>query len=468
MVKLGAAPLLSSYDACDTKAPLSHPTPSRWGGGDATETLPFVGPPLAHVFERKKTGRRPSALVLCVCVCVCAHVSTVRWWLFVFLSAACVCVLQVYSACLLDVDDGSGGGGGGGGGKGTMSAKGKGKGKRTSSSSSSSFSDPPPSSGDGRLFSLKVKLEPPPAHFHARDKDQVPKCPLWGNELVALSSPNWTTTGSSAMLGVVQSWDPVYDQHSKRGGCGVLVRLLVCASSAGGDGVGGRGGWLPLERVRECLGKRKSTVGVPVTLSTTGASLMTACREFQAVMSVSGLPDAVRRCLLDPSVSKEPRRTAAATAGTAHSREVSGSSEGVPGAGVSSGGGGGDRGGGEGKGGAGVRGDGGNGVVVVTGGRAGADDASGVAGSTPPSNVPAKLWESLLRAFNRSQVQAIRKVVEGSPSGFTLLQVRKESGGVLAAVHAGGGGGDVRLRAVAHCIHRLFVLEGSYRRNNHA
>ena len=339
--------------------------------------------------------------------------------------------LQVYSSCSLDVDESSGGT------SGNKSGKGKGNANanvRQSSSSSSS----PSSSSDGMLFSLKVKLELPPAPSHGRDKNQAPKCPFWGNELVALSSPRWNSpgsgsgSGSAAVLGVVQSWDPVYDKQSKRpfDKCAVLIRVLVCAGPAGGgggDGAGGRGGWLSLEHARECLGRGKSSAGVPVKLSSGGASLMTACREFQAVMSVAGLPETVRRCLLDPSVSKESKRAAAAAVPAP--REISGSSDGRALAAVSNG-----RGVGQAQRGGGARGGKGG------GGDGGADDAAGAAegsGSVPPSNVPAKLWRSLLQAFNRSQVQAIRRVVEGSPSGFTLLQVRGWGGGLLLYRRAG-------------------------------
>lgn len=272
------------------------------------------------------------------------------------------------------------------------------------SSSSHSSSSSPSAPGDARLYSVKVRLELPPGLMPARGKDQGPKSPFWSNDLLALGSPRW---GKETFLAVAQSWDPVYDKKSKRphGRDAVLIRLLVCASSTGGDGFGGRGGWLPRRYIKNFLGQGKGSAGYPITLSS-GGSLMTACREFQAVMSLSELPERMRWCLLNPKVCQESRaaaalllpRQASSSFSTSSSREVTSAS-----------------GGGEGG-----KSNGTNGK----GGKCADDDGYTTEAARRPSNVPTKLWESLVESFNRSQVQAIRKVVDGSPSGFTLLQVR--------------------------------------------
>ena len=176
-------------------------------------------------------------------------------------------LLQVHSACLLDVKEGGAG-----------------------------FS-----ASDGKLYSLKIRLEPSAtanngsSNLRGKGKDQELRPPFWGGELVGLRSSRWRLS-DEAPLGVVQSWDPVYDKQSKRafGADAVIIRVLVCASSAGGDGAGGRGGWLPLSNIQECLGKAKVGSGVPVSLVGVG-SLVTSSREFQAVMAVSGFPERARR-----------------------------------------------------------------------------------------------------------------------------------------------------------------------------
>ncbi|CAM9143154.1 unnamed protein product, partial [Laminaria digitata] len=160
---------------------------------------------------------------------------------------------EVYSACLLDVKEGG---------------------------------DGSSSSTDGKLYSLKIRIEPSAAlnngsnNFSRKGKDQEPKPPFWGGELVGLRSPRWAWS-EEAPLGVVQSWDPVYDKQSKKSfqADALIMRVLVCASSAGGDGAGGRGGWLPLSNIQECLGKAKPGGGVPVSLVGAG-SLITSSREF--------------------------------------------------------------------------------------------------------------------------------------------------------------------------------------------
>ncbi|CAM9188007.1 unnamed protein product [Ectocarpus fasciculatus] len=281
----------------------------------------------------------------------------------------------------------------------------KGKGGQPSSASAS---PPPPSvsSSDGKLYSLRVKLILPPVPAYANGKDYVPASPFRGQELVYLASP-WWRASSNALLGVVQAWDPVYDKLSRKPSKKkdtVKIRILICASSTGGDGVGGRGGWVPLKDIQECLGN--DNCGVPITISSAG-SLVTACREFQAVMSLPELPERVRGFLLNPSLSKAsntllPRFLVIDYA---------------------SGRGGRGAGGGAGE----------NGALAVQNREL-----------SPPSSVPPKLWMKLIQMFNRSQVQAIRKVVDGSPSGFTLLQGPPGTGktrtimGIVGVLLAGG------------------------------
>lgn len=294
--------------------------------------------------------------------------------------------VQVETANLLDVDE-------------EEKAGKKGKGGQPSSASTPL---PPPSvsSSDGKLYSLRVKLILPTVPAYANGKDYVPTSPFRGQDLVSLTSPRWRAS-SNALLGVVQAWDPVYDKLSRKPSARVMVkiRILVCASSTGGDGVSGRGGWLPLKDIQECVGN--DDCGVPVTISSVG-SLVTACREFQAVMSLPELPERVRGFLLNPSSSKASNTLLPRFVVINH----------LP---MSSGRGGREAGGGAGENAASARQ---NGDLSLP---------PSVYNPPPPdapSSVPPKLWMSLIQKFNRSQVQAIRKVVDGSPSGFTLLQVR--------------------------------------------
>lgn len=215
--------------------------------------------------------------------------------------------------------------------------------------------------------------------------------------MVGISSPFWPNPSSAAVLGVVQSWDPVYDKVSKKKSAKgkVFMRFLVCAHSGGGDGVGGLGGWIPLAHVQSCVGLGAgggaAKQGIPVSLMGVG-SVMTASREFQAVMSMSAIPESVQRHLLRPSVAKEgsgarPSSSASASGKTSHSAV------------------------------------GRKRPATEVGGSAGGDRGRDAEIEVPPPNVPAKLWNVLTSSFNRSQMLAIRKVAEGSPSGFTLLQV---------------------------------------------
>lgn len=239
---------------------------------------------------------------------------------------------------------------------------------------------------------MQVQIDVP---RYAFTKDQDPPPPFAGGEVVGISSPLWPNPSSAAVLGVVQTWDPVYDKVSKRkvSKGKIFMRFLVCAHSSGGDGAGGLGGWIPLAHVQSCLGlgSGPGKQGIPVSLIGVG-SVMTASREFQAVMSISTIPESVRRYLLRPSVAKEgsgarqlssssaPEKTSHSAVGRKRSaEEVDGS----------------------------AGGDGGRDPEI----------------EVPPPNVSAKLWDVLTSSFNRSQMLAIRKVAEGSPSGFTLLQV---------------------------------------------
>ena len=273
----------------------------------------------------------------------------------------------------------------------------KAKNRQVKQSSSSALPGSASSSPDGgTLYSLKVVIDLPPPPSYVRDPKYFPKPPFHNNDLVAISAAHWKTSSSSSeFLGVVHSWSPMHGKQGKPPS--MLLNLLVCTSKTGvgGDGAGGRGGWMPLKHIQEYVGTTKAN-SVPVTLSSAGA-LVTACREFQAVMSLSQMPEGIRRCLLDPSVSKEPKATPA----TPRSSSFSANSR----VGLSSSRGGGADGEGGGA-------DCGEAVVVA--------DAAQCA---PPANVPDKLWRSVVQVFNRSQVLAIRKVAEGSPSGFTLLQV---------------------------------------------
>ncbi len=279
------------------------------------------------------------------------------------------------------------------------------------SSSSSSSS----SSNDGQLYSFKVRLDLPPDPSYT--PGQRPKLPFHTNELVTVSSPGWKALSPSsdeAFLGVVHSWSSVYRKDKPPG---ILVKLLVCTSSAGvgGDGAGGRGGWLPLQYIQEGIGAKKGQ-GIPVTMSSAGG-LVTACREFQAIMSLPALPEGIRRCLLDPSVSKEhrapparPRSSSFSTqTSTSTSTSTSKDQDSRPRLSSSQ-----DQDHDQDQDG-GAEGGGGGGAGV---------NSDAASQCVPPPNVPDKLWRCVVGAFNRSQVLAIRKVAEGSPSGFTLLQVR--------------------------------------------
>lgn len=251
-------------------------------------------------------------------------------------------------------------------------------------------------SSDGKLYSLKVfftiaSLPVGTNGGRGSNTQKGPQPPFSGGELVGLQCPKWKTS-EEAILGVVQSWDPVYDMHSSKTSAkgGLFIRVLVCASATGGDGDGGRGGWVPLANIQECLGNRKEVGSViPVTLVGAG-SLMTSSREFQAIMSISDFPERVRRCLVDPAVSKEGKTPRKSSVGTLARRALC-------------------SGGGEGW-----AEDSGLGAQAAGGGN-----------DSPPPNVPAKLWQGVVASYNVSQVQAIRKVAEGSAAGFTLLQVRR-------------------------------------------
>ncbi|CAM9712680.1 unnamed protein product, partial [Scytosiphon promiscuus] len=243
-----------------------------------------------------------------------------------------------------------------------------------------------PCLGCDRLFSLGVRLEMTGLAGDAGEEDEADTRRLRGNDLVSLRSPMWPAS-EAALLGVVQSWDPdPVHKHS-----GKAVRILEDVGK-GKRSVGGRSG-----RGRGDRG------GTPITICRFG-TLATACREYQAVMSLSELPPSTRRCLLDPSVAKEvrappPRPKPPVMVVRSPSFSV------TLGSGVSHGrGGGGAPGHGKGEG-------------------VGADpEGMEEAACPPPSNVPLRLWEAVVRSFNRSQARAIRKVADGSPSGFTLLQ----------------------------------------------
>lgn len=268
---------------------------------------------------------------------------------------------------------------------------------------------------DGKLYAVKIRFEVPatPAGTNSRGGtfQQEPQPPFWSGELVGLRSPRWKPS-EEAVLGVVQSCDLVNDKHtpktSPKGG--LFVRVLVCASATGGDGDGGRGGWIPLANIQECLGNRKGG-GNNVPVSVVGAgSLTTASREFQAIMSISDFPDHVRRCLVDPSVSKEGNNNPIPSSMGASARHA-------------------------------FHCDGGGGGAVGSGRGA---ELAGRGNTSPPPNVPAKLWQVVVSTFNASQVHAIRNVAEGSSAGFTLLQVRRDCGRL---------GGDCRV----HLMHAVSI-----------
>lgn len=238
---------------------------------------------------------------------------------------------------------------------------------------------------DVKLFSMKIKLELPRV-TNSSGKELKPRCPFSGGDLLGLRFDQQGPTEEVA-LGVVQSGDAVYDTIGKRTRSQSIIYLLVCANSVGGDGAGGPGGWLPLSTIQSCMGHGKSGEGVGVSL-VSGGSVMTSSREFQAVMSVLSLPDGVRRCLLDPSVNGRRQLTRPAFTSSSTSRDM-------------------EKGGGE-----------------VHGERGGKDE-SGMEDDSPPPKIPEQMWTGLQEAFNPSQLAAIRQVVTGSRSGFTLLQVSR-------------------------------------------
>ena len=352
------------------------------------------------VFRRHGLFSRPDSVSVCFCFCFVVMVvytlsrSVVHARLSVCLGVFCfvsvsamvgVC-LQVISACLLDLKEGGAGS----------------------------------SSSDGKLYSLKIRLEPTATpyngtnNFSGKGKGQELRPPFWGGEMVGLRSARWRWS-EEAPLGVVQLWDPVYDTQSKKSFVkdALIIRVLVCASSAGGDGVGGRGGWLPLSNIQECLGKAKPGEGVSVSLVGLG-SLTTSSREFQAIMAVSDFPESARRCLLDPAFTKErplpntsPWRKLAVGRGVVVERDVSVATDGAGGTDNV----------------VGVFGSEGGPVGAGAGAGAGCGDAAAGKEGGPPPNVSDKLWTTVVSSFNPSQVKAIRKVADGSPSGFTLLQV---------------------------------------------
>lgn len=216
-------------------------------------------------------------------------------------------------------------------------------------------------SKDSQLYCLHVQLD----LQRTRPRETL-YSPFSGGELVALSSSHWASCSETAVLGVVQSWDPIYDSKSRRrygGPDTVCVRILICVSKTGGDGAGGRGGWLRTEDLHICNEARKKTAGggggegIAISIASIG-SVMTASREFQAILSVADFSPRLRRCLLDPSLAS---------------------------------------------------------------GSAPSNDDGDL--SSPPGKVPPRLWRTLVETFNRSQVLAIRQVVRGSAAGLTLLQV---------------------------------------------
>lgn len=248
----------------------------------------------------------------------------------------------------------------------------------TPSSSSFNFNFP----SDSQLHCLQVRVvmaDPGPS------ENVFP--PFSGGELVALWSPQWCSHPETAVLGVVHTWDPMYDLKSRKRSWPhklvVWLRILVCACREGGDGDGGRGGWLKLANLDLCRGITKSGQHPDHTgleLSITGiGSLMSSCREFQAVMSTSELPPHLRDCLLDPSLVTTGRRK---LKGKGKAKE-------------------------NGKG--------------EENGEAEDDENSDL--HTPPSQVPAQLWKALVGTFNPSQLLAMRHMVEDPATGFTLLQV---------------------------------------------
>lgn len=236
--------------------------------------------------------------------------------------------------------------------------------------------------------------------------------PFSGGDLLGIRSPTWPSKSTAVALGVVQPWDPIYDKTSKKkhGKGKIFLRVLVCAHVTGGDGLGGPGGWIPLAHVQACSGRGSGSSsggrvnpGVPVSLVGVG-SVMTASREFQAVMSIATIPEHVRRCLLCPSDSKGAQGARQTSSSLSSSGDVpsSSSSRGLK---RSS-----------------------DGSVVREGRVSGqgdgeAEERKQESLDLPPPNVPAKLWKTLVESYNSSQVLAIRKVAEGSSAGFTLLQV---------------------------------------------
>ncbi|CAN0114010.1 unnamed protein product, partial [Discosporangium mesarthrocarpum] len=160
------------------------------------------------------------------------------------------------------------------------------------------------------------------------------KTPFAGGDLVALRSPSWgIAPDEPAPLGVVQTWDPLLDHMLPRGSGsarsrdqeGAIIRVVVCSNASGGDGSGGRGGWLSGTQVSSLASGR-----TPVTLMGVG-SLVTASREFQAVMSLPDLPEDLRQCLLKP-LSTRPSWGSSASPAPARQQLSSGAAQ-APGVG---------------------------------------------------------------------------------------------------------------------------------------
>lgn len=281
----------------------------------------------------------------------------------------------------------------------------------------------------GSLYSIQVRFNLPPV-VNPKGEAQDLQSPFAGGELVGLRSPRWKES-LVVPLGVVRSWDPVCDKKSKNSHVNnaIIIKVLVCVSSTGGDGEGGQGGWFPLPNIQKCVRKPKGSAGIPVSFVSVG-SIMTASREFQAVMSLSDLPTHVQRCLVDPSVSKINSKSDSSsieiklnTTLRPSSTKYSCGALSLPSSSSSI-----------------------QSIKAVASGincgplntttgtednhqltnEADGEDGLGDGWNEPsPANVPEKMWNSLLASFNRSQVKAIRKVAEGSPAGFTLLQVNK-------------------------------------------
>lgn len=249
---------------------------------------------------------------------------------------------------------------------------------------------------DGKLYCIQAKLQIP-VDDNDRDEDRQP--PLSGGDLICIRSPGWSDQSKDSILGVVQSWYPIYENTSNRrvGGEGAsFLRILLCAHATGGDGIGGSGGWISVANIQAT-----SCRGADVYIMKVG-SVVTASREFQAVMSISDFPERIRRCLLKPSVGKEGRGVGQSSSSSS-SLPITATSIAER---TNTASGGGER---------------GSGSSLAERGKGG---AGGDLLYVPPKNVPVELWKAVMDSFNRSQVLAIRQVAEGSSAGFTLLQVR--------------------------------------------